>query len=146
MAKGKKKQTNTSGRALPFDRSTTEETYGPAGSRNSVTRQRGFDVAVRKPGKGYESRIQKPGYVTETFSGYESSKPSRTAPSLRRGSGNVYLKSGGVVGPKNVDFSTADVDNIVKSRLRDKAIKVTQRRKESMEKAGRNTSGRRRAQ
>jgi hypothetical protein len=133
MAKGKKKQTNTSGRALPFDRSTTEETYGPAGSRNSVTRQRGFDVAVRKPGKGYESRIQKPGYVTETFSGYESSKPSRTAPSLRRGSGNVY-------------FSTVSIDNIVKSRLRDKAIKVTQMRKESMEKAGRNTSGRRRAQ
>jgi len=135
----------TYGRALPFDRTFTEESYGGRGTRNTITRQQGFDVAIRNTGRGYAGKSTRPGYVTETSGGYEDTRMLPSAPSLKRGGGRVYLKAGGVVGPKNVEFSTDAIKYAQKARARDKGIKRNTTKQTNMAKAGRNTTGRRRA-
>jgi len=146
IAKGKKTITAvpvTYGRALPFDRTFTEETYGRGGSRNTIIRQQGFDVAIRNTGRGYAGRSSRPGYVTETSGGYEDSRMLPSTPALKRGGGRAYLKRSGVVGPKNVEFTDDSFKYFMKTSARDKGIKREQTKKTNQAKSGRNTSGRR---
>ena len=133
----------TYGRALPFDRTFTEETYGRGGARNTITRQRGFDVAIRNTGRGYAGKSSRPGYVTETSGGYEDTRMLPSTPVLKRGGGRAYLKRAGVVGPKNVEFTDDSFKYFMKTSDRDKGIKREQKKKENLAKSGRNTSGRR---
>ena len=151
MAGDKKKNQEgvkkTTGNALPFDRTVTYPSYGGVGKVNTRVRQRGFDVAVTGfNGAKYPTRGSKPGYVTETWQGYESEfgkKWNKSNPELQRNGGYLVMKRGGVVGPKNVRASSAAHAYKMKTIERDQAIKATQKKKTNMAKAGRNTSGRR---
>jgi hypothetical protein len=143
---------DTYGSSLPFKETVTYPSYGGRGKRNSIAQQEGFNVKVRVPlytSKDGTTRYadgMKPGFVTETYSNYETGRnPQRTGPTLRRGRGTVTLKRGGVVGPKNVKDSSQAFDNYIKSMQRDNIIKKSEKKKTNMAKAGRNTTGRRRA-
>jgi len=158
MATAKKKSNgfdvpDTYGTSLPFERTVTYPSYGGRGKRNTIAQQEGFNVTVRVP--SYKSKDgttryadgAKPGFVTETYSNYETGKkPQRSGPTLQRGRGTVDLKRGGVVGPKNVKASSQEFDNYIKSRKRDRIIEKVATKKTNMAKAGRNTTGKRTAQ
>jgi hypothetical protein len=144
---------DTYGTSLPFNETVTYPSYGGRGKRNSIAQQEGFNVKVRVPlytSKDGTTRYadgMKPGFVTETYSNYETGRnPQRSGPTLRRGRGTVTLKRGGVVGPKNVKDSSQAFDNYINSLKRDKIIKKVATKKTNMAKAGRNTTGKRTAQ
>ncbi len=157
MAKAKKNRGNngfdvpdTYGTSLPFNETVTYPSYGGRGKRNTIAQREGFNVTVKVP--SYKNRFgntvygdgMKPGFVTETYSNYETGrKPQRSGPTLKRGSGTVDLKRGGVVGPKNVKDSTQAFKYEIASSKRNRNIKKQQAKNTNIAKSGRNTSGRR---
>lgn len=133
----------TTGISLPFSETRTEE--WPKGRKNVIS-QKGFNVSVRSPrtsgnGTKYIETLSKPGYVTEKRKTYEDS--GTHAPVLRRGTGAVALKRGGVVGPKNVSYSTSASENYVRAGIKSVGIKRQTVLKKAAAAAGKNTTGKR---